>query len=118
MSRIGDFVIRQLKDNIESKLIIQSQVFFSLIEKMGVSRDTETLSEILHHLYDNNIDIHFGPKDYERSHEFNYITNQVKLFNNLKLKKDYLDKINYLVNKPIKIMDDSFLDEYRKIEDE
>jgi 1,2-phenylacetyl-CoA epoxidase catalytic subunit len=118
MSSIGDFVIRQLKDNIETKLIVQGQLFFSLIEKMGVSRDYETLSDILDHLHTNNIEIHFGAKDYEKSIEFAYIRNHVKLFNNLRLKKDYLDKINYLVNKPIKMMDDSFLDEYCKIEDE
>jgi len=58
-SKLGDFVIKFLKDKTETRKIIKCDDFFQLVNDMGVSDDSDEIVDIIYYLEDNKIDINF-----------------------------------------------------------
>ena len=58
-SKLGDFVIKFLKDKTETRKIIKCDDFFQLVNDMGISDDSDEIVNIIDYLEDNNTDINF-----------------------------------------------------------
>ena len=58
-SKLGDFVIKFLKDKTETRKIIKCDDFFQLVNDMGISDDSDEIVDIIYYLEDNKIDINF-----------------------------------------------------------
>ena len=59
MSKVPSFIIRQLKDKITQRYVVNSEDFFFIIEGMGLMDNEECLFEILEYLEEAKIDVHF-----------------------------------------------------------
>ena len=58
-SKLGDFVIKFLKDKTETRKIIKCDDFFQLVNDMGINDDSDEIVDIIYYLEDNNTDINF-----------------------------------------------------------
>jgi hypothetical protein len=118
MSQVSNFVLNKLKGQIQSKYVIPADTFFRLIDDMGLRHENEILFEIFNYLEETNIDINFGVDDFEKYREYKYLINQHKLYNDLRMKKTYINQLTNWEYDGFGKIDDSFLNEFRKIEEE
>ena len=58
-NKLGEFVVKFLKDKTETRKIIKCDDFFQLIADMGISDDSDEIIKIIGYLEENNTDINF-----------------------------------------------------------
>jgi hypothetical protein len=58
-NKLGDFVIKFLKDKTETRKIIKCDDFFQLVSNMGITDDSDEIISIIDYLEDNDTDINF-----------------------------------------------------------
>jgi hypothetical protein len=58
-NKLGDFVIKFLKDKTETRKIIKFDYFFQLVNDMGIIEDDDTMMDIMDYLEENKIDVNF-----------------------------------------------------------
>ena len=61
MSKLTDFVLKRLQENIKQRWVIESKMFFDLLENMGIINDEELLTDIFEFL-ENEIESSFPLK--------------------------------------------------------
>lgn len=93
-SKLGDFVIKFLKEKIYTKKVIKCVDFFILITDMGLSDESNEVMNIVEYLNQNEIDINFdelnGGDYYSR---FKSIERKVKLSKMLQGSKTEVQKM-------------------------
>ena len=113
MSKLGEFVLRQIKDNIETKKILDSEIFMDLITKMGIHDDWESLSEVISSLNENKIELNFKETDYDNYQFYKRTIQYTKLYKNMILKKEIISELNHRVDSIKPKIDSTFLESYR-----
>ena len=113
-NKLGDFVIKFLKDNIETRKIIKCDDFFQLVNDMGISDDSDEIVDIIYYLEDNKIDINFhGAKTHNFYNRFRNIEKKVQMSKILNGTKTEVQKLIEKVDK-IKVQErPDWLEMYR-----
>lgn len=68
MSKLTDFIERQIQSSKVQRWVIESELLFELFQNMGVMEDYDVLMDILEYLDNNRIDVHF--KDKHQDNQF------------------------------------------------
>jgi hypothetical protein len=113
MSKLGEFVLRQIKDNIETKKILDSEIFMDLITKMGIHDDWESLSEVISNLHENKIELNFKETDYDNYQYYKRAIKYVKFYKNMIPRKEIISEINHRIDLVKPKIDSTFLESYR-----
>jgi hypothetical protein len=93
-SKLGDFVIKFLKDKTETRKIIKCDDFFQLVHDMGLNDDNDEVIDILEHLENNNTDINFhGAKTQNYYNRYRNIERKVQMSKMLKGSKPEVQKL-------------------------
>jgi hypothetical protein len=93
-SKLGDFVIKFLKDKTETRKIIKCDDFFQLVHDMGLNDDNDEVIDILDHLENNNTDINFhGAKTQNYYNRYRNIERKVQMSKMLKGSKPEVQKL-------------------------
>jgi hypothetical protein len=78
-NKLGDFVIKFLKDKTETRKVIKCVDFFQLIIDMGLSDECVEVMDIVEYLDQNEIDINFDETGGDYYSRFKSIERKVKL---------------------------------------
>ena len=118
-SKLGDFVIKFLKDKTETRKIIKCDDFFQLVNDMGISDDSDEIVDIIYYLEDNKIDINFhGAKTQNFYTRYRNIERKVQMSKMLKGSKTEVQQMIEKVD-GIKVKErPDWLDYYRNEDDE
>ena len=118
-NKLGDFVIKFLKDKTETRKIIKCDDFFQLVNDMGINDNSDEIVDIIYYLEDNKIDINFhGAKTQDYYNRFRNIERKVQISKMLKGSKTEVQKLIEKVDN-VKIQErPDWLDYYRNDDDE
>jgi len=118
-NKLGDFVIKFLKDKTETRKIIKCDDFFQLVNDMGISDDSDEIVNIIDYLEDNNIDINFHKANTQNFYtRFRNIERKVQLSKMLRGSETEVQKMIKKVES-IKIDErPDWLDYYKNEDDE
>jgi hypothetical protein len=118
-NKLGDFVIKFLKDKTETRKIIKCDDFFQLVNDMGISDDSDEIVNIIDYLEDNNIDINFHKANTQNFYtRFRNIERKVQLSKMLRGSETEVQKMIKKVES-IKIDErPEWLDYYKNEDDE
>jgi hypothetical protein len=118
-NKLGDFVIKFLKDKTETRKIIKCDDFFQLVNDMGINDNSDEIVDIIYYLEDNKIDINFhGAKTQDYYNRFRNIERKVQISKMLKGSKTEVQKLIEKVDN-VKIQErPDWLDYYRNEDDE
>ena len=113
-NKLGDFVIKFLKDKTETRKIIKCDDFFQLVNDMGINDDSDEIVDIIYYLEDNKIDINFhGAKTNNYYNRFRNIERKVQISKMLKGSETEVQKMIKKVES-IKVQErPDWLDYYR-----
>jgi hypothetical protein len=113
-SKLGDFVIKFLRDKTETRKIIKCDDFFQLVNDMGINDDSDEIVDIIYYLEDNNTDINFhGAKTNNYYNRFRNIERKVQISKMLKGSETEVQKMIKKVES-IKVQErPDWLDYYR-----
>ena len=79
-NKLGDFVIKFLRDKTETRKIIKCDDFFQLVNDMGINDDSDEIVDIIDYLEDNKTDINFhGAKTQNYYNRFRNIERKVQM---------------------------------------
>jgi hypothetical protein len=113
MSKLGEFVLRQINDKIETKKILDSEIFIDLITKMGIQEDWESLSEVVSSLNENKIELNFKETDYDNYQYYKRVIQYIKFYKNILFKKEIFSELNHRIDLIKPKIDSTFLESYR-----
>jgi hypothetical protein len=118
-SKLGDFVIKFLKDKTETRKIIKCDDFFQLVNDMGVSDDSDEIVDIIYYLEDNKIDINFHGANTQNFYtRYRNIERKVQMSKMLKGSKTEVQRMIEKVES-VKVQErPDWLDYYRNEDDE
>jgi hypothetical protein len=118
-NKLGDFVIKFLKDKTETRKIIKCDDFFQLVHDMGINDDSNEIVDIIYYLEDNKTDINFhGANTQDYYNRFRNIENKVKMSKFLKGSKTEVQKLIEKVES-IKVQErPDWLEQYRDDDDD
>ena len=113
-NKLGDFVIKFLRDKTETRKIIKCDDFFQLVNDMGINDDSDEIVDIIYYLEDNKTDINFhGAKTQNYYNRFRNIERKVQISKMLKGSETEVQKMIKKVES-IKITErPDWLDYYR-----
>ena len=113
-NKLGDFVIKFLKDKTETRKIIKCDDFFQLVNDMGINDDSDEIVDIIYYLEDNKTDINFhGAKTNDYYNRFRNIERKVQISKMLKGSETEVQKMIKKVES-IKVQErPDWLDYYR-----
>jgi hypothetical protein len=113
-NKLGDFVIKFLKDKTETRKIIKCDDFFQLVNDMGINDDSDEIVDIIYYLEDNKTDINFhGAKTQNYYNRFRNIERKVQISKMLKGSETEVQKMIKKVES-IKVQErPDWLDYYR-----
>jgi hypothetical protein len=93
-SKLGDFVIKFLKDKTETRKIIKCDDFFQLVNDMGINDDSDEIVDIIYYLEDNNTDINFHGANTQNFYtRYRNIERKVQMSKMLKSSKPEVQKL-------------------------
>jgi len=92
-NKLGDFVIKFLKDKTETRKIIKCDDFFQLVHDMGLSDESNEVMDIVEYLDQNEIDINFDETGGNYYSRFKSIERKVKLSKMLQGSKTEVQKL-------------------------
>jgi len=92
-NKLGDFVIKFLKDKTETRKIIKCIDFFILITDMGLNDESNEVMDIVEYLDQNEIDINFDETGGDYYSRFKSIERKVKLSKMLQGSKTEVQKM-------------------------
>ena len=115
-NKLGDFVIKFLKDKTETRQIIKCDDFFQLVNDMGINDNSDEIVDIIYYLEDNKIDINFhGAKTNDYYTRFRNIERKVQMAKMLKGSETEVQKMIKKVDS-IKVQErPDWLDYYRNL---
>ena len=118
-NKLGDFVIKFLKNKTETRKIIKCDDFFQLVNDMGINDDSDEIVDIIYYLEDNKTDINFhGAKTQDYYNRFRNIERKVQISKMLKGSETEVQKMIKKVES-IKVQErPDWLDYYRNEDDE
>ena len=113
-NKLGDFVIKFLRDKTETRKIIKCDDFFQLVNDMGINDDSDEIVDIIYYLEDNKTDINFhGAKTQNYYNRFRNIERKVQISKMLKGSETEVQKMIKKVES-IKVQErPDWLDYYR-----
>jgi len=113
-NKLGDFVIKFLKDKTETRKIIKCDDFFQLVNDMGINDDSDEIVDIIYYLENNKTDINFhGAKTNNYYNRFRNIERKVQISKMLKGSETEVQKMIKKVES-IKVQErPDWLDYYR-----
>ena len=113
-NKLGDFVIKFLRDKTETRKIIKCDDFFQLVNDMGINDDSDEIVDIIYYLEDNKTDINFhGAKTQDYYNRFRNIERKVQISKMLKGSETEVQKMIKKVES-IKVQErPDWLDYYR-----
>ena len=113
-NKLGDFVIKFLRDKTETRKIIKCDDFFQLVNDMGINDDSDEIVDIIYYLEDNKTDINFhGAKTNDYYNRFRNIERKVQISKMLKGSETEVQKMIKKVES-IKVQErPDWLDYYR-----
>jgi hypothetical protein len=113
-NKLGDFVIKFLKDKTETRKVIKCDDFFQLVNDMGINDDSDEIVDIIYYLEDNKTDINFhGAKTNDYYNRFRNIERKVQISKMLKGSETEVQKMIKKVDS-IKVQErPDWLDYYR-----
>ena len=89
MTKLNDFIVKRLQENIKQRWVVESKVFFELLENMGIIEDEDTLADIFEFLESEDIDIHFNNTgDHLRFQQYKRIEEKAKFIKRLGIAQD------------------------------
>jgi len=116
-NKLGDFVIKFLKDKTETRKIIKCVDFFILITDMGLRDESNEVMDIVEYLDQNEIDINFDETGGDYYSRFKSIERKVKLSKMLQGSKTEVQKMIEKVDS-IKVQErPDWLEQYRDDDD-
>lgn len=116
-SKLGDFAIRQLKDKIKTRYVIQSDDLFNLFTNMGIVDDYDALYNILEYMEESNIDVNFGTNN-EHYKKFKSIESAYQFAKTTKIRRESIIKIMNKVDNTNVHLNDEWMSRYRTDEDD
>ena len=118
-NKLGDFVIKFLRDKTETRKIIKCDDFFQLVNDMGINDDSDEIVDIIYYLEDNKTDINFhGAKTNDYYNRFRNIERKVQMSKMLKGSETEVQKMIKKVES-IKVQErPDWLDYYRNDDDD
>jgi hypothetical protein len=118
-NKLGDFVIKFLKNKTETRKIIKCDDFFQLVNDMGINDDSDEIVNIIYYLEDNKTDINFhGAKTNDYYNRFRNIERKVQISKMLKGSETEVQKMIKKVES-IKVQErPDWLDYYKNEDDE
>ena len=118
MSKLTDFILKRLQENIKQRFVIESNTFFDLLENMGIINDEELLMDIFEFLEDENIDVHFkSTGDHVRFEQYKQIEEKAKFIKRLGIAQDGIRNFIGKVDSSKPNMDDTFMKMYMTDDD-
>ena len=119
MSKLTDFVLKRLQENIKQRWVVESKTFFDLLENMGIINDEELLTDIFEFLEDENIDVHFNSTgDHVRFEQYKRIEVKAKFNKRIGIAQDGIKNFIKTVDNFKPTMDDTFMKIYMTDDDE
>jgi hypothetical protein len=119
MSKLTDFVLKRLQENIKQRWVIESKMFFDLLENMGIINDEDLLVDIFEFLENENIDVHFNSTgDHVRFEQYKRIEVKSKLNKRISVAQDGIKNFIKTVDNFKPTMDDTFMKVYMTDDDE
>ena len=113
MSKLTDFILKRLQENIKQRFVIESNTFFDLLENMGIINDEELLTDIFEFLENENIDVHFNSTgDHVRFEQYKRIEVKSKLNKRISFAQDEIKNFIKTVDNFKPTMDDTFMKVY------
>jgi hypothetical protein len=118
-NKLGDFVIKFLRDKTETRKIIKCDDFFQLVNDMGINDDSDEIVDIIYYLEDNKTDINFhGAKTNDYYNRFRNIERKVQISKMLKGSETEVQKMIKKVES-IKVQErPDWLEMYRNDDDD
>lgn len=117
MGNLGDTVIKFLGENVKQRYVVEAEDLFQLFSDMGILEDVDSLTVVLEHLENRNIDVNF--KDNQNGYYAIYksIENLYKFIKNTNINRE---KISNIMKKAdnIKPPPDTSWMEFYRIDDE
>jgi hypothetical protein len=118
-SKLGDFVIKFLKDKTETRKIIKCDDFFQLVNDMGINDDSDEIVDIIYYLEDNNTDINFHGANTQNFYtRYRNIERKVQMSKMLKGSKPEVQKLIEKVESISVKERPDWLDYYKNEDDE
>lgn len=118
MNKIGKTFVKYLGDKIKQRLVVESSDLFEMMNNMGITDDSETVIDIMEHLDENNIDVHFKEGDQENHRRFKIMKQQFRIFTDLKVRRkrsvELIKKMDEIKIKP----QGEWLEQYRNSDSE
>ena len=119
MSKLNDFIVKRLQENIKQRWVVESKEFFELVENMGIINDEDLLGDIFEFLETENIDIHFNNTgDHLRFQQYKRIEEKAKFIKRLGIAQDGIRNFIGKVDSSKPNMDDTFMKMYMTDDDE
>ena len=119
MSKLTDFVLKRLQENIKQRWVVESKTFFDLLENMGIINDEELLTDIFEFLEDENIDVHFkSTGDHLRFEQYKQIEMKAKFNKRIGIAQDGIKNFIKTVDNFKPTMDDTFMKVYMTDDEE
>ena len=119
MTKLNDFIVKRLQENIKQRMVIESKEFFELLEKMGIINDEDLLADIFEFLEDENIDVHFNSTgDHLRFEQYKRIEVKAKFNKRIGIAQDGIKNFIKTVDNFKPTMDDTFMKVYMTDDDE
>jgi len=119
MSKLTDFILKRLQENIKQRWVIESKMFFDLLENMGIINDEELLTDIFEFLENENIDVHFNSTgDHVRFEQYKRIEVKAKFNKRIGIAQDGIKNFIKTVDNFKPTMDDTFMKVYMTDDDE
>ena len=113
MSKLTDFIIKRLQENIKQRWVVESSTFFELLENMGIINDEDLLTDIFEFLETENIDINFkSTGDQIRFQQYKRIEEKAKFVKRLGIAQDGIRNFIGRVDNAKPSIDDSFMKVY------
>lgn len=116
-NNLSDFVIRQLKDKIKTRYVIESDELFNLFHYMGIVDDYDALYNILEHMEVSNIDVNFGTNN-EHYRKFKSIESAYKFAKTTKIRRESIVNIMNKVDNYNVPLNNEWMSIYRTDEDD
>jgi hypothetical protein len=113
MSKLTEFIIKRLQENIKQRWVVESSTFFELLENMGIINDEDLLTDIFEFLETENIDINFkSTGDQIRFQQYKRIEEKAKFVKRLGIAQDGIRNFIGRVDNAKPSIDDSFMKVY------
>lgn len=118
MSKIGQTVVKYLGDKVKQRFVVESSDLFEMFNKMGITDDSDSVTDIMEYLDENNIDVNFKEGDQETHRRFKIMKEQFRIIKELKIKRkrssELMKKMDEIIVRP----QGEWLEQYRTDSDD